>query len=105
MTESLIGKIVTYRGSSNMWRTVWRMNAGIVEKETLKQVQCKCIYGSIGRVAKKDIFGVHDIKDKEKVMEVCKRTWDIYNSMNEEITKKKRWAQEAIEGIANGYEI
>lgn len=105
MSESMVGKIVTYPGRSNMFNPVWRLEAGIVVKETAKMVKTKTIVGSITSVNKHHIFGVHDIKDKKKVIEVCKRTLDIYKSINEEITKKKRWAQEAIEGIANGYEI
>lgn len=103
--ESLIGKIVTYPGASNMWRPVWYMDAGVVIKETHKQVQTKVFFGSIERVAKNHIFKVHNIEDKEKVIEICQRTKNIVNEMLEKIKHQQEWTQNLIEEIANGYEI
>jgi len=98
--DSLVGKLIVYYGSYEPVTQVRRLDAGIVKEETWKQVQTRCIFGHITRVAKSSIVGVYNPDEEEKVIAVCQQVKDMYTTCRANVKKMYHDLEDEIAKIA-----
>ncbi len=95
----MIGKIITYKGSSAFHREVITIDAGIVIKETANQVRTTCIFGHITQVSKHSIIRAYEPSDREHVIQLCRKVRDVKMGLHEKMLKLKEEAQDEIDNI------